>query len=65
MEHNIKVTDARRKYPTKIYRVDAASELLAYGLATEQFIKDNNHPPRKSTQRMSQYYARFWNEVVS
>ena len=64
MKYNIKVTDSRGKYPAKTYEVEATSEVLAYGVATQQFIRDNNHPPRGPNQRMSQYYSRFWNARV-
>jgi hypothetical protein len=60
----IEVSDKKGKYPSKIYEVQADEEFLAYGPATEQFIKDNNHPPFKPGQRISQYYSRFWNKAV-
>jgi hypothetical protein len=72
----VKVTDRRGKYPSKTYQVEVSSpdneeltsweqEMTAYGIACEQFIKDNNHPPRGPAQRSSSYYSRFWNEVVA
>lgn len=63
----IKVSDQRGKYPAKTYEVEVekdSPQFLWYGEPTEQFIKDNNHPPRKVAQRISVYYSRFWAEVV-
>lgn len=62
---NIKVTDKRGKYPSKTYTVEAEQEFLAYGPATEQFIKENGHRARGPAERVSSYYARFWNEVAA
>jgi hypothetical protein len=60
----IRVTDRRGKYPSTTYTVEAPEELLAYGEATEQFIKDNKHRPRGASERVSVYYSRFWNQPV-
>ncbi len=60
----IKVTDRRGKYPTKVYEVEAEQEFLAYGPATQQFIKDNGHRGIGMSERTSSYYARFWNQPV-
>lgn len=63
-QFHIRVTDARGKYPPKVYTVEAGREFEAYGPATQQFIKDNNHPPYKPGQRQSVYFARFQNQRV-
>lgn len=60
----IRVSDQRGKYPSKTYRVEAEEEFLAYGPATNQFIKDNGHRARGPSERMSSYYGRFWNQAV-
>jgi hypothetical protein len=60
----IQVSDRRGKYAARTYAVEADEEFLAYGEATERFIKDNHHRPRGPSERMSSYYSRFWNEVV-
>ena len=64
MTFKVQVTDKRGKYPPKVYSVTADSELMAYAEATEKFIIDNNHPKRKVGQRLSVYFARFWNQVI-
>lgn len=61
----IRVSDQRGKYPSKTYQVEAEEEFLAYGPATKQFIKDIGYRGRGPTERMSSYYSRFWNEVVT
>lgn len=61
----IQVSDRRGKYPKKTYVVEADQEFLAYGLATEQFIKDNGHRARGPNERISTYYARFLNQPVA
>lgn len=60
----IEVSDKRGKFAPRRYTVWAEREFLAYGPATEQFIKDNGYRPRNPTERMSQYYARFYNTCV-
>ncbi len=60
----IEVSDTRKKYPSRTYTVEAESELMAYGKATEQFIIDNNHRKRGPAERISSYYSRFWNQPV-
>lgn len=60
----IQVTDKKGKYPTKVYEVEAEQEFLAYGEATDRFIKDNGHRARGPAERMSTYFARFWNQVI-
>lgn len=64
-KYSVTVTDRRGKYAPREYVVEAETELGAYGPATEQYIKDNNHPPyRSGVDRMSVYYRRFWNEAT-
>jgi hypothetical protein len=63
-QFTIQVSDRRGKYPSKTYTVEAEQEFLAYGPATEQFIKDNGHRARGPSERMSSYYSRFWNQRV-
>lgn len=60
----IKVTDRLGKYESRTYEVEAEQEFIAYGKATEQFIKDVGHRPRGPVERVSSYYARFWNAAV-
>jgi len=60
----IEVSDRKNVYPSRIYDVEASQEFEAYGPATDQFIRDNNHPPRKNNQRISSYLQRFWNRAV-
>jgi hypothetical protein len=57
----ITVTDRMGKYPSRTYEIEAEQEFLAYGPATERFIKDNNHRARGPAERLSSYYSRFWN----
>jgi hypothetical protein len=63
-QFTIQVSDRRGKYPSKTYMIEAEQEFLAYGPATEQFIKDNGHRARGPSERMSSYYSRFWNQRV-
>lgn len=60
----IEVSDRKGVYPSRVYEVEAEQEFEAYGHATNQFIKDNDHPPRKPTQRVSTYFQRFWNHAI-
>lgn len=60
----VTVTDRRNKFAPKTYTVEASSELMSYGEATERYIKDHGIKPRGPSQRASQYYARFWNEAT-
>jgi hypothetical protein len=65
MKFRIKVSDQRGKYQPRTYEVEASEAMMAYGEATNQYIRDNNHPPYKpGKQRVSSYFSRFWNEVV-
>lgn len=63
-QFNIKVSDKRGKYPSKVYVVEADQEFLAYAEATQKFIRDNGHRARGPAERISSYLARFWNEAV-
>lgn len=65
MKMTIKVTDRRGKYASKTYEVEADKEFLAYAKATDQFIKENGHPPYQPGTRMSTYFSRFANERVA
>ena len=64
-QFKIQVSDTKGKYAAQVFQVEAEQEFLAYATATELYIKAVGHPARKPTQRMSSYYARFWNKVVA
>lgn len=60
----IEVSDRRGKYPTRTYVVADTLPFLAYGTATQQYIKDVGHPPYVRGKSFSAYVARFQNRVI-